>query len=97
VLLVGLRTDRLRRAKGMKTAGRKNQKRWLNEAASRDHGTEGHNNPARRGGLEAKKKSGHRRSVFFLTPLQKLRLLSRWNLDELESKLGGFRLEVFDL
>jgi hypothetical protein len=29
--------------------------------------------------------------------LQKLRLLSRWNLDELESKLGGFRLEVFDL
>jgi hypothetical protein len=35
---------------------------------------------------------------FFLTsPLQKLRLLSRWNLEELESKLGGFRLEVFDL
>jgi hypothetical protein len=30
-------------------------------------------------------------------PSQKLRLLSRWNLDELESKLGGFRLEVFDL
>ena len=36
--------------------------------------------------------------VFFLTfPLQKLRLLSRRNLEELESKLGGFRLEVFDL
>ena len=36
--------------------------------------------------------------IFFLTsPLQKLRLLSRRNLEELESKLGGFRLEVFDL
>jgi hypothetical protein len=29
-----------------------------------------------------------------LNPLQKLRLLSRRNLDELESKLGSLRLEV---
>src|SRR5277367_5149605 len=56
----------------MKTAGRENQKRCANEAASRDHGTEGQNNPAQRGGLEAKKKSGHRRSVFFLTPFIEL-------------------------
>jgi hypothetical protein len=30
-------------------------------------------------------------------PLQKLQLLRRRNLDELESELGGFRLKVFDL
>jgi hypothetical protein len=38
----GLRTDWLRRAKAMKTAGKENQKRCVNAAASRDHGTEGH-------------------------------------------------------
>src|SRR5277367_895594 len=64
----GLRTDWLRRAQVMKTAGRENQTRCLNEAASRDHGTEGHSNPAPWGGLEGKKTSGRRRSVFFLTP-----------------------------
>jgi hypothetical protein len=37
----------------MKTAGKENQKRCANEAAFRDHGTEGQNNPAQRGGLEA--------------------------------------------
>jgi hypothetical protein len=56
----------------MKTAGKKNQKRWLHKAASREHGTEGQNNLAQRSGLEAKKKSGRRRSVFFLTPFIEL-------------------------
>ena len=42
----GLRTDWLRRAEAMKTAGKEDQKRCLHEAASRDHGTEGSNNPA---------------------------------------------------
>jgi hypothetical protein len=48
----------------MKTAGRENQKRCVNEAASRDHGTEGHSNLAQRGGLDRKKKSGRRKAVF---------------------------------
>jgi hypothetical protein len=48
----------------MKTAGKENQKRCPIEAASRDRGTEGQNNPARRGGLEAKKKSGRGKAVF---------------------------------
>jgi hypothetical protein len=64
VLLAGLRTDRLRRAQVMKTAGSENQTRCLNEAASRDHGTESKNKPAQRGGLEAKKKSSRRKAVF---------------------------------
>src|SRR5271168_3029199 len=68
----GLRTDWLRRAKMTKTAGRENQKRWLNRAASRDHGTEGQNNPAQRGGLDGKKSSGRRRSLFSLTPFIEL-------------------------
>ena len=51
----GLRTDWLRRAKVMKTAGKENQKRCTNEAAPRDQATEGNNNPARWGGLEGKK------------------------------------------
>jgi hypothetical protein len=50
----------------MKTAGKENQKRCLHEAVSRDHGTEGPNNPAPWGGLDSKKKSSGRRSVFFL-------------------------------
>jgi hypothetical protein len=41
----------------MKTAGKENQKRCPNEVASRDQRTEGHNNPAQRSGLEAKRKS----------------------------------------
>src|SRR5271170_2952183 len=55
-----------------KTAGKENQKRCVNEAASRDHGTEGQNDPAQRGGLEGKKKSSRRRSVFFSTPFIEL-------------------------
>src|SRR5271156_4053208 len=51
-----------------KTAGRENQKRCLNRAASRDHGTEGHSDLAQRGGLDGKKTSGRRRSLFSLTP-----------------------------
>ena len=50
----GLRTDWLRRAKGMKTAGKENQNRRLQEAASRDRGTESYNNPAQWGGLGSK-------------------------------------------
>jgi hypothetical protein len=38
----------------METAGKENPKRCPTEAASRDHETEGQNNPAQRGGLEAK-------------------------------------------
>jgi hypothetical protein len=62
----GLRTDWLRRVKVMKTAGKENQTRCPNEAAPRDRRTEGQNNPAQWGGLEAKKISSRRRSVFFL-------------------------------
>jgi hypothetical protein len=52
----------------MKTAGRENQSRYRNLVASRAHGTEGQNNPAQWGGLDGKKNSGHRGSVFSLTP-----------------------------
>src|SRR5271170_4247894 len=68
----GLRTDWLRRGKMTKTAGRENQKRCLNRAASRDHGTEGQNNPVQWGGLDGKKNSGRRRSLFSLTPFIEL-------------------------
>ncbi len=52
----GLRTDWLRRTKAMKTAGRENQKRCVNGAASRVLGTERQNNPAqtRRAGRQEK-------------------------------------------
>jgi hypothetical protein len=56
----------------MKTAGKENQTRCANEAASRNHGTEGDNNPAQWGGLEAKKKSSRRKSLFSLTPFIEL-------------------------
>jgi hypothetical protein len=56
----------------MKTAGRENQKRWLNEPASRDPERNARTILLKRGGLEAKKKSGHRRGVFFLTPFIEL-------------------------
>jgi hypothetical protein len=68
VLLLGLRTDWLRRKEAMKAAGSETQKRYETLVASQDHGAEGENNPAQWGGLEGKKKSGHRRSAFFLTP-----------------------------
>jgi hypothetical protein len=38
----------------MKTAGKENQNRRLQEAASRDRGTESYNNPAQWGGLGSK-------------------------------------------
>jgi hypothetical protein len=72
VLLVGLRIDWLRREEAMKTTGRENRKRYGVFVASRGQGTEGKNNPAQWGGLDGKKKSGHRRSVFFLTPFIEL-------------------------
>jgi hypothetical protein len=56
----------------MKTAGRETQKRYKNRVASRAQGTEGKNNPAQWGGLDGKKNSGQRRSVFFLTPFMEL-------------------------
>jgi hypothetical protein len=57
----------------MKTAGRETHNRYATvSVASRDHGTEGENNPAQWGGLDGKKKSGHGRSVFFLTPFIEL-------------------------
>ena len=68
----GLRTDWLRRAKGMKTAGKENPKRCENAAASRDQGTEGNDNPAQRGGLEANKTPAAGRGVFSLTPFIEL-------------------------
>lgn len=72
VLLVGLRTDGPRRKEAMKTADRETQKRYGIAVASRDPGTEGKNNPAQWGGLDVEKKSGQRRSVFFLTPFIEL-------------------------
>jgi hypothetical protein len=56
----------------MKIAGRKKQKRYRNLVASRAHGTEGENKPAQRGGLDGKKNSGHRKSVFSLAPFIEL-------------------------
>jgi hypothetical protein len=56
----------------MKTAGRENQKRYTSVVASRAPGTEGQNKPARWDGLDGKKNSGHRRSVFSLTPFTEL-------------------------
>jgi hypothetical protein len=53
----------------MKTAGRENPNRYLTaQVASRVYGTEGENNPAQSTWLDVRKKSGQRRSVFFLTP-----------------------------
>jgi hypothetical protein len=72
ILLVGLRTDWLRRGKAMKTAARENQKHYTSVVASRAHGTEGQNNPAHWGRLDGKKNSGRRRSVFSLTPFIEL-------------------------
>jgi hypothetical protein len=60
----------------MKTADRETQKRYRTFAASRDPGTESKNNPAQWGGLDVKKNSGHKRSVFSLTPLIEL---IRWD------------------
>src|SRR5271155_934264 len=49
----------------------------LRESSSvRDHRTEGQNNPAQRGGLDGKKNSGRRRSLFPLTPFIEL---IRWD------------------
>jgi len=65
----------------MKIAGRENQKRYATAlVASRVYGTEGENNPAQSTRLDVKKKSGHRRSVFFLTPFIELirSYPSRW-------------------
>jgi hypothetical protein len=57
----------------MKIAGRENQKRYATAlVASRVYGTEGENNPAQSTRLDVKKKSGHGRSVFFLTPFIEL-------------------------
>ena len=84
----GLRTDWLRRAKAMKTAGKKDQKRCLHEAASRDHGTEGSNNPAQTRWAGRQEKIRPRESCFFLTPFIELirscasnRRLARCNLE----------------
>ena len=63
----------------MKTAGRENQKRYTSVVASRAHGTEGENNPAQRSGLDGKKNSGHRRSVFSLTSF--MELIRTWPSD----------------
>jgi hypothetical protein len=54
----------------MKTAGRKTKA--TNVVASRVCGTEGENNLAPWGGLDGKKNSGHRKSVFSLTPFMEL-------------------------
>jgi hypothetical protein len=64
VLLVGLRTDWLRRKEAMKTADRENQKRYGILVAPRDHGTEGDNNPAQWERAGQHEKSRHWRSVF---------------------------------
>ncbi|MGA6954327.1 MAG: hypothetical protein WBY73_04405, partial [Candidatus Acidiferrales bacterium] len=50
----------------MQTAAKENQQRRRNEAASRGHGMDGRTLLLKRGGLETKKTSKRRRSVFFL-------------------------------
>jgi hypothetical protein len=62
----GLRTDWLRRAKLMKTGGKENQKRCLHEAASRDRGTEGYNNPAQTRWAGQQEKIQPSQKCFFL-------------------------------
>jgi hypothetical protein len=59
VLLVGLRTDWLRRKEVMKTAGRETQNRYTIARSVPSSRTEAENNPAQRGGLDGKKNSGH--------------------------------------
>ena len=49
----------------MKTAARENPKCHTSVVASRAHETEGQNKPAPWGGLDGKKNSGDRRTVFF--------------------------------
>jgi|HubBroStandDraft_6_1064221.scaffolds.fasta_scaffold29006_3 hypothetical protein len=66
----------------MKTAGRKTKA--TNVVASRVCGTEGENNLAPWGGLDGKKNSGHRKSVFSLTPFMELPL---WNLSGVGARL----------
>jgi len=57
----------------MKTAGRENPNRYTTVlVASRVYGTEAENNSAQWGGLDVEKKSGHTRSLFFLTPFIEL-------------------------
>jgi hypothetical protein len=63
----------------MKTAGKENQTRCANEPASRDPERNARTILLKRGGLEAKKKSGHRRGVFFLTPF--IELIRRYEAD----------------
>jgi len=63
----------------MKTAGRETQKRYGIFVASRVYGMDGENNPAQWGGLDVRKNSGHRRSVFldfpFYRTYRELRLI----------------------
>jgi hypothetical protein len=57
----------------MKTAGRENPNRCTTAlAAFRVFGTEAENTSCSMGGLDVENKSGHRRSVFFLTPFIEL-------------------------
>ena len=64
--LFGLRTDWLRRAEAMKTAGRENRKRYTSVVASRAPGTEGQNKPARRGRAGRQEKLRPQEKCFFL-------------------------------
>jgi hypothetical protein len=60
----------------VKTAGRENPNRYTTVlVAFRAYGTEAENNPAQWGGLDVENKSGHRRSVFFLTPFIDIELI----------------------
>jgi hypothetical protein len=57
----------------MKTAGRENPNRYTTVlVAFRVFGAEAENTSCSMGGLDVEKKSGHRRSVFFLTPFIEL-------------------------
>ncbi len=67
VLLVGLRTDWLRRKEAMKTAGRETHNRYATVAATEHAGAEAQNNPAQSRGLGSKKTSGQQVKCFFLT------------------------------
>src|SRR6202167_2876968 len=87
-------TDRLRRQEAMKTASRENPNRYTAVlVAFRVYGTEAENTSCSMGGLDVEKKSGHRRSVFFLTPfielLRSLAPLTTWILE------GAVQSEVY--
>ena len=80
----------------MKNADKENQKRYTSVVASRAPGTEGQNEPAQPGGLDGKKNSGQRRSVFFLTPFMELTGHLDWHSQQLPNSVRDAMLLYSD-